>query len=160
MTSKLFAGFILAAIFATQNVDFVPAQNPIVRQEVKNEAWWANYAAFEVLRQPPSQDTSHLPRESWKAKGLEYELPDGRRVDIYNGIAWEVDWVKKWPESIGQSLGYGIATDSDSGIILLMENGEDEYYNAALSVVTSLRKHGYKFSFIVINVNNGKVWRH
>ena len=95
-------------------------------------------------------------------EGVEYVLPDGRRIDIYdkdNNISYEVDWCQKWEEGIGQSLGYAIATNSQPGLILLYKSGEDEYYNTALGVVNQLRERGYKYKFIVVNVKSGKVWR-
>ena len=57
----------------------------------------------------------------------EYRLPDGRRVDILTkGLAIEVDWVKKWPEAIGQSIGYAIETDRMPAILLLLRNKPTE----------------------------------
>ena len=93
---------------------------------------------------------------------IEYALPDGRRIDIYdkaNNVSYEVDWCKKWPEGIGQSLGYSIATKSQAGLILLYKTGDDEYYNTALGVINDLRRRGYEYHFIVVNVGNGKIWR-
>ena len=113
-----------------------------------NELEWAKHVATEVLE---------LTEES-----IEYSLPDGRRVDIFDKdgkIAYEVDWCQKWEEGVGQSLGYAIATNSDPGLILLFKNGEDEYYNTALGVVNQLRERGYKYTFVVVNVGNGKVWK-
>ena len=113
-----------------------------------NEAAWTEFVAQSVL--------------SVEDEGVEYTLPDGRRVDIYdkkNSIAYEVDWCKKWPEGVGQSLGYAIATNSEAGLILLFRSGDDEYYNTALGVVTDLRRRGIKYHFIVVNVENGKIWR-
>ena len=113
-----------------------------------NEAEWVEFVAKSVL--------------NVEDEGIEYTLPDGRRIDIYdkkNNISYEVDWCKKWPEGIGQSLGYSIATNSETGLILLFKSGEDEYYNTALGVVTDLRRRGIKYHFIVVNVENRKIWR-
>ena len=113
-----------------------------------NEAQWTEYIASSIL--------------NVGEEGIEYILPDGRRIDIFdedNNISYEVDWCQKWEEGIGQSLGYAIATNSEPGLILLYKSGEDEYYNTALGVVNQLRERGYKYKFIVVNVKSGKVWR-
>ena len=116
--------------------------------EQSNEAEWAEYIAINILNVSP--------------EAIEYVLPDGRRIDIFDvdgNISYEVDWCQKWEEGIGQSLGYAIATNSEPGLILLYKSGEDEYYNTALGVVNQLRERGYKYKFIVVNVKSGKVWR-
>ena len=112
-----------------------------------NEAAWTAFVAKSVL--------------NVEDEGIEYALPDGRRIDIYdkkNNVAYEVDWCRKWPEGIGQSLGYSIATNSEAGLILLFKSGDDEYYNVALGVVNSLRISGIRYHFIVVNVQNKKIW--
>ena len=114
-----------------------------------NEAAWTAFVAKSVL--------------NVEDEGIEYALPDGRRIDIYdkkNNVAYEVDWCRKWPEGIGQSLGYAIATNSDPGLILLFKNGDDEYYNTALGVVNQLRERGFNYKFIVVNVGSGKIWKY
>ena len=116
--------------------------------EQSNETEWTEYIASNIL--------------NVDEEGVEYILPDGRRIDIFdedNNISYEVDWCQKWEEGIGQSLGYAIATNSEPGLILLYKSGEDEYYNTALGVVNQLRERGYKYKFIVVNVKSGKVWR-
>lgn len=116
--------------------------------EQSHEKEWAEYIASNIL--------------NVDEEGVEYVLPDGRRIDIFdkeNNISYEVDWCQKWEEGIGQSLGYAIATNSQPGLILLYKHGEDEYYNTALGVVNQLRERGYKYKFIVVNVKSGKVWR-
>ena len=131
--------------------DIIPAARLAVSSTVPNaessEGEWATYIANNILS---------------AGEGVEYVLPYGRRIDIYdkdNNISYEVDWCQKWEEGIGQSLGYAIATNSQPGLILLYKSGEDEYYNTALGVVNQLRERGYKYKFIVVNVKSGKVWR-
>lgn len=112
-----------------------------------NEAEWAEFMAGVL---------------NVEDEGVEYALPDGRRIDIYdkeNNISYEVDWCKKWPEGIGQSLGYSLATNSEAGLILLFKAGEDEYYNAALGVINHLRQRGVKYHFIVVNVQSKRIWK-
>lgn len=76
---------------------------------------------------------------------VERRLPDGRRVDILDreaGIAWEVEWVSKWPESIGQAIGYATVTDLEPGIWLLFRPGDDERWNQCQTAVEYLQGHG------------------
>ena len=125
----------------------ISANHTDVPNSGSNEAQWAEFVAGVL---------------NVGEEGVEYILPDGRRIDIYdksNNISYEVDWCQKWEEGIGQSLGYAIATNSEPGLILLFKNGEDEYYNTALGVVNQLRERGYKYRFIVVNVQSGKIWR-
>lgn len=60
---------------------------------------------------------------------VEYRLPDGRKVDLYDracGVAWEVEWAHKWEESIGQAIGYASVLDVDPGVVLLFKGKEDD----------------------------------
>lgn len=57
----------------------------------------------------------------------EYVLPDRSRVDILTeALAIEVDWVKSWPQAIGQSVYYGIMTNRQPAILLLLRNKPTE----------------------------------
>lgn len=92
----------------------------------------------------------------------EFTLPASQRIDLFDQfdkIAYEVDWAEKWPEGIGQSLVYAIKTNTKPGLILLIKTGEDEYYLNAMLVINDLRRRGYDYSFIVVNVDNLKYWR-
>lgn len=63
--------------------------------------------------------------------------PEGSRVDVLTDeFAYEVEWVSKWKEAVGQSLLYGLQTNRQPGIILLLrgEAKEDENYLRCLSV--------------------------
>lgn len=63
---------------------------------------------------------------------IEYALDDYTRVDcLLSDYAIEFDFAKKWAEAIGQALYYGIKTDRKPGIVLIIENGEqdDKYLN-------------------------------
>jgi len=133
--------FLVSLLFVGGSADTNPNAD-------SNESAWAEFIASSILNVGD--------------EGVEYVLPDGRRIDIFdedNNISYEVDWCQKWEEGIGQSLGYAIATNSEPGLILLYKSGEDEYYNTALGVVNQLRERGYKYKFIVVNVKSGKVWR-
>ncbi|MFK5954486.1 MAG: hypothetical protein QM498_15645, partial [Desulfobacterium sp.] len=51
---------------------------------------------------------------------------DGSKIDIFDGrIAYEVEWATKWKESIGQSMLYGIQSNTQPGIILLSKGRDD-----------------------------------
>lgn len=111
-----------------------------------------------LLLQPAPNQTWHETDWSKHLAGqvggvAEYRLPNGARVDIYQetetvNIAWEVEWVDKWPESIGQSLFYSLSLDNAEkrcvpGIWLLKKPGHDEDYLECLSVVRELRGRGF-----------------
>ena len=57
----------------------------------------------------------------------EYTLPDRSRVDILTPtLAIEVDWVKKWAEAIGQAIYYGVVTERQPAILLLLRSKPTE----------------------------------
>lgn len=65
-------------------------------------------------------------------RDTEVRTYDGSWVDIHDTrgtgcsrIAYEVEWATKWKESIGQSLLYGIQSNSCPGVILLVKGKED-----------------------------------
>lgn len=52
---------------------------------------------------------------------------DLSRIDMITAThAIEVDWSRKWPEAVGQSLYYSILTAKKPGIVLLVRNMEKE----------------------------------
>lgn len=58
----------------------------------------------------------------------ELKLPDNTRVDcLTDEYAVEVDFQKKWAESIGQSLYYAIKTEKKPAVLLILENEEKDY---------------------------------
>ena len=73
-------------------------------------------------------------QEKWcseKGGTAEVKLEDDTRVDCIANIAEfdyaiEFDWAKKYAESIGQSLHYGIQTGHRAGIVLILQS-PDEY---------------------------------
>lgn len=57
----------------------------------------------------------------------EFQSPDGSRVDILTDeLAIEVEWSKKWAESIGQALLYSITTNRRAAVLLLIRNKPTE----------------------------------
>lgn len=66
-----------------------------------------------------------------EAKGGEQEviLPDRTRADCVTAThAVEVEFGKKWAESIGQALFYGLQTGKRAGIVLILEKVDDRRY--------------------------------
>lgn len=60
---------------------------------------------------------------------LEVVLPDRTRADcITSTHAVEVEFGKKWAESIGQSLYYSLQTEKRAGIVLIVNNTKDLKY--------------------------------
>lgn len=57
----------------------------------------------------------------------EYRCIDGSRVDVLtDDFAAEVEWVKKWKESIGQALLYSLLTGRAPMVILLLRGHDHE----------------------------------
>jgi len=60
---------------------------------------------------------------------MEYKLNDETRVDcLTNDYAVEVEFAKKWAESIGQALYYGEKTGRQPSIVLIIEKQSDMKY--------------------------------
>jgi hypothetical protein len=138
----MFKIFLSLAILLQGNQIFNPSNVPVARQKIGEVEYTKIYA-----------------EKLFEEYELEYQLPDGRRVDILTKThAFESEWIYKFNEAIGQSLGYALSTNKNPGILILYKNGYDEQYNQLLTVVTSLRDHGYKINLIIINVDNGKIW--
>lgn len=58
----------------------------------------------------------------------EVVLPDRIRVDcLTDDYAIEVDWAKKWAESIGQSLFYTDITNKKAGVALIVGEKDQRY---------------------------------
>jgi len=58
----------------------------------------------------------------------EYVLPDKTRVDcLLPGYAVEFDYGKKWAESIGQALYYGLMTHRAPGVVLIVTDPMKEF---------------------------------
>jgi hypothetical protein len=57
----------------------------------------------------------------------EYRTIDGSRVDVLtDSYAAEIEWVKKWKESIGQALFYACMTGRSPMVVLLTRGHEHE----------------------------------
>lgn len=78
-------------------------------------------AAFGAER-----DTYPRLAAKYQAK-IEVRTPDGARCDLVTAThAIEVDYPKKWAESIGQALYYALALDRKPGVILLADDPQGE----------------------------------
>ena len=63
------------------------------------------------------------PSESWyqdvwclgKGGEVEHRLKDGRRIDLTKTHAIEVEFARKWPEAVEQSLDYSMLTGKQAG---------------------------------------------
>lgn len=80
-----------------------------------------------------SSDTHHEKDyvAAWCAResGItEYVLPDRARVDcLLKDYAIEFDFGKKWAESIGQALYYGLMTGRAPGVVLIVTDPLREF---------------------------------
>ena len=84
----------------------------------------------------------------------EVVLDDGTRCDcITSNFAVEVDFARKWAESIGQSLHYSRMTGKSAGILLIITDANDDryihrliesihYHNLPIQVWVAWEKHG------------------
>ncbi len=68
---------------------------------------------------------------------VEYVLPDSTRVDcVTKDYAIEFDFAKKWEESIGQSLYYGLVLHKKPGVVIILEHPlSDQKYLTRLNAV-------------------------
>lgn len=95
------------------------------------------YAVLLLLMIATSALAAHEHPEKWyqqkwckEKKGQqEIVLSDKTRVDcITQAHAVEVEFGKKWAESIGQSLYYSLQTGKRAGIVLIIETTDDRRY--------------------------------
>jgi hypothetical protein len=77
-------------------------------------------------------------------------MGDRTRCDIVTAThAIEVDWSKKWGESIGQSLNYAFQTDKRGGIILITDTPTDT--KEAIRVNSIIRHYELPITLWVID---------
>lgn len=85
------------------------------------------------------------PSESWYQQvwcegmdgKVEHRLKDGRRIDcLTEQYAIEIEFARKWPEAIGQSLNYSMLTGKKAGIVLILKTAEDHaHWQRLLTVI-------------------------
>jgi len=73
-------------------------------------------------------EVEHVKQLAPKYKAqVEVVLWDGSRCDMVTKTeAIEVDWAKKWPEAVGQSLYYGLILGKKPAILLLVKDPKTE----------------------------------
>lgn len=93
-------------------------------------ASWLLTIALGVLPLAPHLHPEAYYQQQWCRERhgvLEYRLDDGARVDcVTETHAVEFDFAPKWAESIGQALYYGTRTGRKAGVVLIMEDGEND----------------------------------
>ena len=78
---------------------------------------------------------------------MEYVLEDRTRVDcLTDEYAIEVDFAKKWAESIGQSLYYAYMTDTKPAVGLIVDDKKDQRYLRRLELMAD--EYGIKIFII------------
>ncbi len=84
------------------------------------------------------------PSESWYQQvwcegmdgKVEHRLKDGRRIDcLTDQYAIEIEFARKWPEAIGQSLNYSMLTGKKAGIVLILKTAEEHSHWQRLKTV-------------------------
>jgi hypothetical protein len=79
---------------------------------------------------------------------MEYVLKDRTRVDcLTNEYAIEVDFAKKWAESIGQSLYYAHMTNKKPAVGIIMDAKKDKRYFDRLNVMAKK----YNITILIID---------
>lgn len=72
---------------------------------------------------------------------LEVVLVDKTRVDcVTDQYAIEIDFAKKWPEGVGQSLYYAHMTNKKPAIGLIIDKDRDEHHYQRLEVLADKYK--------------------
>lgn len=100
---------------------------PVLLLAMLAGGWAGPYVTGNATWESELQACERLAEKYQAAR--EVRLSDGCRVDLLSDTeAIEVDWAKKWAESIGQSLYYSIATDRPAGVILLTRSERDDRY--------------------------------
>lgn len=73
---------------------------------------------------------------------LEVPLPDGSRADaLTEDFAVEVDWPEKWAEAPSQAVWYGMLTNKQPAVLLLLRGGATEKVHVARCAALCGRFH-------------------
>ena len=82
----------------------------------------------------------------------EYELSDKTRVDcLTETYAIEFDFANKWAESIGQALHYGLKTDKNPKVVLILDN---KYKEQQMVYVDRLKRIGQDYGIDIEYVSD------
>lgn len=136
----LLAVALVAAVFADAD-----AQLPPLPVEA-DTGYVATPKAAQPLPSRAATQTTAKTELEWSAElakqisgKTEFRLSDGSRVDILTETeAIEVEWSDNWAEAIGQSTYYGLATDRQPCVWLLLRGNHDEDYLRCLMVCRRL----------------------
>ncbi len=98
------------------------------------------FLVFTLFTSPASGKREQWYQSVWcdgMGGKMEVELPEGPRVDCLTPThAIEVDFARKWPEAIGQSLHYALLTGLKAGIVLVLKSpGDTHHLHAARKVI-------------------------
>ena len=77
----------------------------------------------------------------------EHRVNNARIDCLTDFVAYEFDFANKWYEAIGQSLYYGILTQRESGIYLIVRNDKDYKFVGRAKLVCDV----YEIKLIVID---------
>jgi len=77
----------------------------------------------------------------------EYKVNNARIDCLTDFVAYEFDYAHKWYEAIGQSLYYGILTQRESGIYLIIRDDKDYKYIGRAKLVCDV----YDIRLIVVD---------
>ena len=84
---------------------------------------------------------------------LEYRLKDKTRVDcLTKTYAIEVDFAKKWAESIGQSLYYSKQTQKQAGVLLILEKPQKD-----IKYLHRLKKIAKEYNIKIWSIDNKNI---
>ena len=89
-----------------------------------------NYIAALILlvTLSASAETERYYQELWCKGEVEVILEDNSRVDCLTSVeAVEVDFARKWAESIGQSLLYARLTGKAPAVLLIVDDKSAKY---------------------------------
>ena len=105
-------------------------------------------APLGAARLNPEAHYQEIAAEKYNGQ-TEVTMPDGTRCDIVTEThAIEVDFADKWAEAIGQSLNYSFQLNKKAGILLILEEPDDERH---LIRVESIIEH-FKLTIDVLAI--------
>ena len=90
---------------------------------------------YEYVKIPSHKHNEASYQQAWCSMHggvAEYENADKTRVDCLTAVhAVEFDFARKWAESVGQALHYGIMTGKKPMVVLILENPKKQmcYYD-------------------------------
>lgn len=120
---------------------------------VKTKTTWLD---SDLSKKPKKKHEAYYIAKLAKELGGKEEVKvDGGRADIVtDNFAIEVEWASKWKSAIGQALWYGLETNRDAKIILLIKDIDKEYkYYTMLN--SALRRGEIKMKTEAYDIKRG-----